>query len=87
VNDQITGTDDVSVQMMTNVCCFCYTDTDLQQAFERVDFDGDGIINVEELEQIALSLGLKLSHTQAEAVVSRFGTKGQYSKFDVFFDL
>jgi len=52
---------------------------DLQEAFEQVDEDRDGVINVEQLEQIALSLGLKLSRAQAEAVVSRFGTKGQYS--------
>ena len=50
---------------------------DLQHAFERVDHDGDGVINVNELEQIARSLNLKLSHSQAEAVVSRFGSKGQ----------
>jgi len=35
------------------------------------------VINVAELEQIARSLNLKLSHSQAEGVVSRFGTKGQ----------
>ena len=55
----------------------CSVGSDLQQAFERVDHDGDGVINVEQLEQIALSLGLKLSHSQAEAVVLRFGSKGQ----------
>lgn len=54
--------------------------SDLQEAFEQVDHDRDGVINVEELEQIALSLGLKLTHSQAEAVVSRFGTKGQSSR-------
>ena len=62
--------------------CRC-VDADLHQAFERVDHDGDGVINVQELEQIAMSLGLKLSHAQAEAVVSRFGTKGQSCHLDV----
>jgi len=57
-----------------NSCDAC---ADLQQAFERVDHDGDGVITVIELEQIARSLSLKLSHSQAEAVVSRFGSKGQ----------
>ena len=56
----------------------CYVGADLQQAFERVDVDEDGVINVDELEQIAYSLNLKLSHPQAEAVMSRFGTKGQH---------
>jgi len=56
-------------------------DADLQQAFERVDHDGDGVINVEQLEQIARSLNLSLLHSQAEAVVSRFGMKGKSEQF------
>ena len=35
------------------------------------------MINVAELEEIARLLGLSLSHAQAEAVVSRFGTKSK----------
>ena len=50
---------------------------DLQEAFERVDSDRDGVINVSQLEQIAHYLNLNLSHSQADAVISRFGTKGE----------
>ena len=52
-------------------------DADLQQAFESVDYDGDGVINAEQLEQIAHSLNLSLSRAQAESVISRFGSKGE----------
>jgi len=55
--------------------CLC-VGADLQEAFERVDHDRDGMINVAELEEIARSLNLSLTHAHAEAVISRFGTKG-----------
>jgi len=61
-------------ELLSLLVCRC---ADLQEAFERVDHDGDGVINTAELEEIARSLNLNLSHSQAEAVVARFGNKGQ----------
>ena len=66
-----------NVHVKTSFINAVYVGTDLQEAFERVDHDRDGVINVAELEEIACSLNLNLSHAQAEAVVSRFGSKGQ----------
>lgn len=51
--------------------------TDLQQAFERVDIDKDGIIGVDELLQVAQSLGFNVSQPQAESIMERYGTKGK----------
>jgi calmodulin len=48
---------------------------DLQQAFNSVDKDKDGVINVEELQHIAQSLGLDISQSKAQTIINRYGTK------------
>ena len=49
---------------------------DLQESFEAVDTDKDGVINVDQLEQVAQRLGLNITRQQAETMMSSFGKAG-----------
>jgi Ca2+-binding EF-hand superfamily protein len=49
-----------------------------------VDTDKDGVINAEELEQVAKRLHLNISRSQAEKMIMNFGKKGEVIFVDRF---